>query len=144
MFPVLQIIPVKKSRKWRSSQHLVESLVSFVHVCYMRCIKCLSTVGKKRKARSDLAEVCICLAELDKAAEERVEERELKRRKLEWEMEEKRQEAEDRRREAERKHEERMNYMFMMLARDVMGQTQDCFPPTGSADTFPPNLDHYE
>ena len=86
--------------------------------------------------------MCICLAELVKAAEECAEERELKRRKLEWEMEEKCQEAEDRRREAERRHEERMNHMFMMFARDVMGRRQDYFPPPGAGDTFPPDLDH--
>ena len=51
---------------------------------------------KKCKARSDLVEVCICLGELDKDAEECAEERELKRKKLEWVMEEKCQEAEER------------------------------------------------
>ena len=39
--------------------------------------------GKEHKARGDLAEVCTSLSELDKEAEERVEERELRRRKLE-------------------------------------------------------------
>ena len=122
----------------------MESLVSFVHVCYVHCVQCLSTTGKKKKARSDFAEVCICLAELDKAAEERAKERELKRRKLEWEKEDKRQEAEDGRREAERMNEQRMNHIFMMLARNVMSQRQDYFPPPGAGDTFHPDLDHYE
>ena len=93
--------------------------------------------GKKHKARSDLAEVCTSLSKLDKEAEERAEERELKRRKLEWEMEERRIEAEERRREAERKHEERMNYMFLMFAREMMGSRSTHFAPPSFEDTFP-------
>ena len=68
--------------------------------------------GKKRKARSDWPELCATLKELDKETDKRAEERELKRTKLEWEIEDRRMEAEERCREAERKHEERMNYVF--------------------------------
>ena len=61
----------------------------------IRNAECLCTPGKC-KLRSDVAEVCRCLGELEKAAEECAEERELKRRKLEWEMEDKRQQAQER------------------------------------------------
>ena len=101
-------------------------------------IAVLFSTGKKRKARSDLAEVCLCLRDLDKAAEERAEEREFKRKKLEWEIEQQRQAAEEKRREVERKHEERMNYIFIMLARQMMGQPQDAFYLSGFGSAFPP------
>ena len=94
--------------------------------------------GKKRKARSDLPELCATLRELDKEAEKRAEERELKRTKLEWEIEERRMEAEEKRREAERKHEERMNYMFMMFAREMMGSRSNHSFPSSFGDTFQP------
>ena len=53
--------------------------------------------GKKRKARSDLPELCTTLSELDKEAEKRAEEKEWKNTKLEWEIEETCMEAEERR-----------------------------------------------
>ena len=87
-------------------------------------------VVKKRKLNSELAEVICVLGEMEKDAEERAEERDLKRRKLEWEMEEKR-------RETERKHEERMQLMFMNFMREMsMGRppwTPRSYPSHGQS-----------
>lgn len=75
-----------------------------------------------------------CLRELEKENVEKLEEREMKRRKFELEVEEKRRQAEwemeERRREAERKHEERMNYMFMNFMKEVIGRPGN-YPPAG-------------
>ena len=64
-----------------------------------------------------MKEVVKALGELDKAAEERYEEREQKRMRLFMEVEEARRRAyaeeEEKRRQAERLHEERMQYMFL-------------------------------
>ena len=82
--------------------------------------------GKKRKSQSELPKAIKYLQELERSSEERQEEREIERRKMELEAEERRQKAEwkmeERKREAERKHEERMNYMFMNFFREVMGR----------------------
>ena len=74
-----------------------------------------------------MAEVLLCLGELERRAEERAEEREFRRRKFELEME-------DKRREAERKHEERMSYMFMTFAREMMGRSSGCYSPQSLPD----------
>ena len=87
------------------------------------------TTGKKRKHQSELTEVLLCLGELERRAEERAEEREFKRRKFELEME-------DKRREAERKHEERMSYMFMTFAREMMGRSSGQQMPQPPPDGF--------
>ena len=84
----------------------------------------IHTAEKKRKGRSELPELMWCLRELEKENVEKQEERKMKRRKFELEVEEKRRQAEwemeERRWEAERKHEERMNYMFMNFMKEVM------------------------
>ena len=79
------------------------------------------------------------MQELERSSEERQEEREIKRRKLELEAEERRQQAEwemeDRRQEAERKHEERMNYMFLNFFKEVIGRPgTDTPPPSHPSD----------
>ena len=76
-----------------------------------------------------MAEVLLCLGELERRAEERAEKREFKRRKFELEMENKR-------REAERKHEERMNQMFMTFAREMMGRSGNQRMPLPPLDGF--------
>ena len=53
--------------------------------------------GKEYKARSDLPELCATLKELREEADKCTEERELRRRKLEWEIEERCKQAEERR-----------------------------------------------
>ena len=82
---------------------------------------------------------------MEQSSEERQEERELKRRKMELEAEERQEQAEwereERRREAEWRHEERMNYMFLNFFKEVMGRpgTDSPIPshPSGqSNDTY--------
>ena len=69
-------------------------------------------IVKKRKFNSELAEVLCVLGEMEKAAGECSEERDMNRRKFEWEMEE-------RRRESERKYEERMQMMMVSFMREL-------------------------
>ena len=76
--------------------------------------------------------MCI-LGEMERAAEERAEERDMKRRKLEWEMEEKR-------REAERRHEERMQLMFMNFMKEMSTGRQhwmtESYPAGGQSSNY--------
>ena len=93
----------------------------------------IQIAGKKRKSQSAVTEVIQCLQELEKFSEERQEEREMQRRRLELEAEERRQQAEwemeERRRDAEHRHEERMNAMFMSFFREVLGRPNNYPPP---------------
>ena len=88
---------------------------------------------KKRKANTELGEAMCILGEMERAAEECAEERDMKRRKLEWEMEKKR-------REAERRHEERMQFMFMNFMKEMtMGRQHwmtDSFPAGGHSSNY--------
>lgn len=62
-------------------------------VHYISCLKCLCVAGKKRKSRSELPEAFKYLQDMERSSEERQEERELKRRKMELEVEERREQA---------------------------------------------------
>ena len=99
-----------------------------VRVCCLACVwydMYLYTTGSKgTQGRSELSELVRHMTEFEKAAEECAEERELKRRKLDAELEE-------RRREAEMKHEERMMYMLCTLSQQMLGRTMpNWFPPS--------------
>ena len=52
------------------------------------------TEVKKRKLNSDLEEVICVLGKMEKAAEDCTEERDIKRRQFEWELEERQRESE--------------------------------------------------
>ena len=86
------------------------------------------SAGRKGiQGRSELSELVRHMAEFEKAAEERAEERELKRRKFEAELEE-------RRREAEMKHEERMIYMLCNFSQQMLGRPMTSFLPPSDDD----------
>ena len=87
------------------------------------------------------------MQDMERSSEERQEERELKRRKMELEAEERREQAEwereEKRWEAERRHEERMNYIFLNFFREVMGRP-GTDTPTPSHRSHQPSNTFYE
>ena len=100
-----------------------------------------------------MKKVVKALAELDKAAEQRYEERKQKTMRLFMEVEEARRRAyaeeEEKRRQAERLHEERMQYMFLSFlghnlpARGTKGMASCAGPsynvqPTYGMPHWPP------
>ena len=88
--------------------------------------------GIKRKASrrdTELKEALQQLAEIDKRAEERYEEREHKRMLAFLEAEERRERAHAENQERQRQHEERMQYMFMSLMQQMLPRGGQGYPP---------------
>ena len=88
--------------------------------------------GIKRKASRrdmELKEALQQLAEIDKKAEERYEEREHKRMLAFLEAEERRDRAYAEQQESQRRHEERMQYMFMSLIQQMLPRGGHGHPP---------------
>ena len=102
--------------------------------------------GIKRKASRrdmELKEALQELAEIDKKAEERYEEREYKRMLAFLEAKERRDRAYAEQQASQRQHEERMQYMFMSLMLQMLPREGHGHPPGPHYPLSTPNQAGY-
>lgn len=91
---------------------------------------------KKPKRESIAVELTAALERLDKKAEERAEEREIKRLHVEAEIHE-------RQREKEREHEMQMQGMFLSFMQQMIGSSSNAAAPLFPPSTYYPPTNYH-